>query len=1511
MFRLILSIITIVLFQSAISAQTPTSFSEDRATFQEELKLFMSSSKNQKQIDVFEAFEEQFESSTFTDDDFKKVLVTSNKMLKLKMNASSYFKPYLTTLTAIRKNPQPDGTFESYDKILNSIIDNIENRKFKPFTAYLKFSMTFFDGKYLKFAKSGLNWAADSERFKLTMVENEPVVSFENLDLIAFRKSDSIVIQKTKGIYNPIQKTWKGEGGTVKWNRPSSEPAPVYCELMEYEIDAVKPFFKAENAELTYPELFPGKKIIGTLEDKVTVKAGGKEISYPRFESRDSVLEIKEIGAGISYRGGFRLQGSTVYGFGTGDEKAHIEIVNRGETKIFRGDADLFVIKKGERLSAEGVDCSIYFDQDSIYHPSVNVKFDITEESMALTRGKRGNDRNPFYDSYHKINIDVNSIRWAVPKDSIYIGGKSVSFTSSNRDVTFESFNFFQESDYERLQNIASTNPLTVIRGMSDQEGSKFLNAHSLATRFNSRFDASSIQSLLFDLVSKGFVNYDSERQEVEVKEKVFHYTNASMEKVDYDILKILSSTEKTNAVMDLKSKNIITDGVGAVEFSQSQKVAVKPFAKQMVVKENRNMDFDGKLFAGYTLYEGSDFHFEYDQNHIVMDSIRYFDLFVPTEAVDEDGNPVAVSIASRLENANGVLLIDAPSNKSGREDIPIFPSFQSKESSFVYYDDTTILSGVYERDSFYFSVDPFSFNGLDNYQKEDLNFKGKMVSADIFPDFEENLVLIEEEYSLGFSTTTPAKGYPMYRKKGLYNGEINLSHQGFRGSGNLKYLGASLDSEDFIFRPKRLTGSAKRFDLTENSTGSVPFPQASGLDVSIDWRPYKDSMYVRTDKEAFDLFKDDNHNLAGTLILTPNGLKGRGEFNWELGTLNSKLMSFGVFSAMADTSNLQIKTFDKKDLAFDTKNVNANLDFEKQLGKVKANIEGEWTTMPYNQYQTSLDEFIWDMKGATVTFQNEAMLLGDFRSIHPDQDSLLFQGNTAFYDLKTSELKIGGVPFIKSCDAFIYLPDGKVDVRPGGDITEFNDCKIVADTLNKYHRINRATVKVKGRKDYTASGFYEYNVGVREQEIEFKDIIGGRVGKGKRSEKKTVTRATGDVAKGTTFYIDDNIQYNGKISLSAEKKNLDFDGFAKIESPILPNASWFSINAEADKKNLSIPFKNPKNYDGQKIEAGIFLSKETAKLYPCFLMPKYFTKDRAIFEAKTDGQGLFKHDKKADQLRFGDSTVVLNPEINGNLLSLGNKSGRFNASGKLNIGSGLKYVSALSAGEIKGIVNENTGNSDVEMMEHDMEVKAMLGLNIDIPEKLLKVIITDLQSSSFDARPVDYVKDEKFFSKALATFIEDKKILETEISEMKSLGLDLPSKYNPFAFLFSQLDLKWNSEYQSFINEKDKVGLGSVSGVPINRILKCYIEFKMPSNEDDRVYMYLVSPSEDWYFFSYKGGILSTVSSNTRYNDILLGMKSKELIKKMKDGEFYEIQPLNPNSAQLFVNRIKAAREN
>ena len=160
------------------------------------------------------------------------------------------------------------------------------------------------------------------------------------------------------------------------------------------------------------------------------------------------------------------------------------------------------------------------------------------------------------------------------------------------------------------------------------------------------------------------------------------------------------------------------------------------------------------------------------------------------------------------------------------------------------------------------------------------------------------------------------------------------------------------------------------------------------------------------------------------------------------------------------------------------------------------------------------------------------------FTSINPDQDSLTFTAATAVYDNLTSELAAGGVPFVISADAKIYPGDSSLTVGSGGQIAQLTNARIVADTINEYHVINRATVDISGRKEYTASGFYEYNVGPHEQEFELQNIVGTRVGKGLASEKATATRADGQISEDTAFYIDDKTRFFGTISLGRRQRS-------------------------------------------------------------------------------------------------------------------------------------------------------------------------------------------------------------------------------------------------------------------------------------------------------------------------------------------------------------------------------------
>lgn len=1475
----------------------------------DELKEFMTASKNSKLEDLYKDFDKLYKSSYFTEEQKSSIKNISNLMLAERMGANPYFSSYLTALMKVKNAENGEERFTKWHTVLEELLKTASNKK-KSFKSFSDFSSGYFESNALKYSENGVSWVVQKGKDEITIENGDAIVKFENLNLMAFRRADTIQIQRTSGYYSTKEKIWHGQGGRVTWERLGLE-SNVFVELDTYNIEVKKSIYTAKNAKMFYPLFFGNQEIIGSFSDKLVVQNQATEGSYPRFESKEAILEVKNIGEGIVYKGGFRLQGTTVYGFGTKDRKSEITLFDGTGALVYKGLSELFTIKREERIVGERVESTLFFDKDSIYHPSVNLRFEIQNKKLALSRGQRGSDRNPFLNSLHQMNVDTDELEYYMLKDSIYFGKKSVGFATVS-PTSFESMKYFEKSDYQRLQNISTTNPVALIKVAHDKTGETIMDAEYLAKALNPRYSVENINPLLYDLVAKGFINYDSDEQLVELKDKIFHYANANQEKVDYDNLRIVSETKQTNAVMDLKSNIVEVIGVDKVEFSTAQRVGLKPLNNEVSIKENRNMDFSGRLFSGFTVATGKDFHFDYNGYHIELDSVDFFDIYVPTGNVGKDGQPEAYSLGSRIENLNGTLLIDAPSNKSGIEDIPLFPSLESKENSFVYYEDKSILNGAYKRDSFYFKVKPFSFPSLDKFVAEDVKFKGEMYSADIFPVYDETLV-IKEDSSLGFYSKTPTDGYPTYREKGNFIGAIDLSNKGYKGQGILSYLGADVDSEDLVFKPNQLTGSAERFDLEEERNVAVEVPQVRGYNIKMDWRPYKDSMYIVSKESPFELFKDGRHLLEGTLILTPGGLKGIGLFDWDKASMRSKLFSFGAHSASSDSTDLKIKAFDTDAIALSTFNLNGRVDFDKQIGNFKANAEFLTTTLPYNQYETSFNEFDWDMKEETVTFKVLEGKVGSFLSIHPDQDSLRFDGTSALYELKTNLLKIGGVPYIVSSDAFIYPETGDVEISPGAVMTELTNAKIIADTVSKYHVINKANVQILGKKEYRANGFYEYNIGDKLQEIEFKKITGTRVGKGKRSEKRTVTRATGEIDIRDQFYMDHKTMFRGTINLSAEQPNLGFDGFAKLESETLPSIHWFSIQCLGDKNDLAIDYKTPISPEGESLFVGMYLSKETASMYPRVLMPKYFRKDRPILPV----DGFMKYDENEDKFIFGDSLRLLgdNETFKGNLLIYDNKTGNLEMDGKLNLGSGLKYISMEAAGEVftefGEIVKDTLLGSAA--MNSKTTINAMLGASIIIPDNLLKIMTNDFKASSFDANPIVYAKDAAFYQKAVANFFPENEAIKKAVDGLALGTFTIPKKQNKNTFLFGKTPMVWDVDYQSFVSTEETLPLVSINGEMLNANVTGHIEAKMPTNEDDRLYIYLKSPSQLYYFFGYKQGVLNVISNNTRFMEEVDGMKDKERIIKMGDGgedgedEYYEIQAVEPSTATAFVNRAKA----
>ena len=1481
-----------------------TSFSDNPEEFLKQFGEYVTLSKRADIDKVYKDFAVRFRS--LNEKEVPRVMATCNTMLTNKLNAIPYYMSYMQSVIAIEPATKDVSRLEQWSDIVDAMFKDVQNRRFENVRQYLDFSKDFLDKNALFYGDLNINWFSNSHDYILKYDKGIPSVEWQKTNLSARFKTDSIQIFDTKGTYFPITMQWKGLGGKVTWDR--FKDADTYCMLNDFVIEVSKGFYKAEKVKLHYPLMFPDRDLDGSFEDKLTVKNEKIEGSYPRFESFDKNLKINNLGGSIQFEGGFKLQGTTVIGYGTSDQKARLTMNDKKRgTRNFRAAAVNFLIRKGENVVGEQVESVIYFAKDSIYHPSVNLKIDIVKDQLIVERGQRGSDRNPFYNSYTQMNIDVGKIKWNIGMDSLIIGDKYPGFGVNNNNAMFESLQFFSEPDYRKFQNISTTNPISIIKLYSDEIKKRIIPADDIAKRINVKMDASMIQSLLYDLVAQGFINYNIDKQMIELKDKLFHYAAANQKKTDYDVLRIISETKQENAFFTLKDTSILANGVKGVELSAKQKVRLIPAREELLLKHNRDFNFDGRLYSGFGVFYGNKYYFDYDRFEVRTDSARYLDLYLKT-GEDKFGRPIASGINSRLEHLKGVLLIDAPNNKSGREDIKLFPSFQTKDYSFVYYDAPEIQDSVYKRDSFFFKLDKFNLDGMDSLTRNDLKFKGQMYSANIFPLFKETL-LLQKDSSLGFTNKTPVAGYGTYQSKGNFNGEVSLSNKGFLGVGTVKYLDALIESKDIVFHPKLMRASAKTFELKESRERNVP--QVVGPGVDINWRPYADSMYMTARDSAFRFFKDGNYTLRSTIILTPGGVKGKGTFDWDKGTLVSDLFSFGTHSVAADTMNMSIRALDKtnadtEQLAFDTKNIKGKIDFDEQMGRFKANSNDIQTYMPGIKYKTSINEFDWNLKDEQIIFKSDGRD-ATFLCVDKEQDSLNYNGNRATYDLKSNALKVGGVSFIRTCDAFIYPPGEVVQVELGGKMTTFTDAKIICDTITKQHVINKAIVTVKGKKLFEGSGFYEYNIGSKQQEIKFDNVVGQRIGKGQRTEKRTETRATGEVTQENEFKMDVKTTFKGKISLFSNTKNLQFEGFGKLDLENLPDKQWFSLNCFADKKDLAIVYKAPKNEGGEPLFTGIYISKENSVSYPRAMMAMHYRADRSIIDVK----GVFKYNQKNDELIFGDSSKILHGAAQGNKFVFNNKNSQVTAEGKLTIGSGLKYITFVSAGRAKtSFLKPDVEATDTSGVKGTpLSIDAMVGLNMLIPEKLLKIMAADIQSGSFNASDVDYNKDD-FAEKSLTEFISDKDDYQKIIANMKNKTLDLTDKYNKFNMFFGKIPMKWNPETQSFVSNVKRVDLNSVAGININKQVAAFIEFRMPSNEDDRVYIYLKTENDFFYFFGYQRGILSITSNNQRITDEFNKIKPKERILKMPDNQPFEMQWVENGTAEMFLRRVTNAQK-
>ena len=115
---------------------------------------------------------------------------------------------------------------------------------------------------------------------------------------------------------------------------------------------------------------------------------------------------------------------------------------------------------------------------------------------------------------------------------------------------------------------------------------------------------------------------------------------------------------------------------------------------------------------------------------------------------------------------------------------------------------------------------------------------------------------------------------------------------------------------------------------------------------------------------------------------------------------------------------------------------------------------------------------------------------------------------------------------------------------------------------------------------------------------------------------------------------------------------------------------------------------------------------------------------------------------------------------------------------------------------------------------------------------------------------------------------------------------------------------MEWNAELQSFASTSNKVALNSMGQQGMHRYIEGLVEFHMPSNKDDRIYMLLTAKSGNYYYFNYKKGILHVYSNNETFNEEVEKMGDKERNIEAVKGQPYELQLTTPELVTFFKRR-------
>jgi len=1284
------------------------------------------------------------------------------------------------------------------------------------------------------------------------------IIEFETIDLAFVNRQDTTYLLQTTGSFIINSGQFIGEKGRMNWKKAGVMSPEIYAEFDLYNFMASSNKLTAENVFLNYADKL-GEPVKGVLEF-IGQQNSRKASTYPRFKSYQSDITISNFGKGdVAYRGGLALRGANIYSASAYEQLAVLEGSNGGKRR-FKATSGLFNFQETDSIiTARVAAVIIYQDNDSIYHPAVSFEFE-TDNSVLRLKSARGGFKNtPYNSSYFNIDFTADLIEWDITTDSLDI---SVVTARNEKPVVIESRDYFRRDRFEALSGLYSFHPLIILINYSRKIGSTEFSLLDIVDETN--LSEPLLRKTMMDLMQNGLIDFENTAGYIKINRKGYHYYLSQMYKKDYDDMIIPSIIGSVaNATLYLDENVLKMRGVDRFYVSDSLDVIINPTNNEIKILKNRDIQFDGSMFAGNFQFIGDQMTFKYDSFMVDLPKIDSIKLLVETD----DGNRQRLD--NQLVNTSGTLFINKPNNRSGVRSFPQYPIFNSNQSAIVYFNKMAVLNSAYDSTVF-FEVPPFQLDSAADTDPSTLAFEGTFTSGGVFPDFEETLVA-NPDNSLGFLHSVPVEGYSLYGTSAKLYENISLNREGLTSTGDIDYLSSQFEVESATFYLDSLYAEKGRYGSIKSGTiNQASFPSVSFKDYEMNWLVKKDSLKVTSKSVPFQ-FYDSIADFSGMMVISSKGLLGDGEFKIDGSQTLSDSLTFKESSFEARHAVFNIGAENQKKMIMTGLDVQLDYDIQGRIAEFRPEEHGiAALEFPFAQMKTSIPSAQWDINNNVITMNKPDSVdinQSFFYSTNLEMDSLVFNATGAIYDIDSLKLRAEGIPYITVADARITPEGNAVDILENSRIGTLRNAVVVMDTANGYHRLYDATINIISRTEFSGEGTYELINAVQDTfAIKFNAFVTEE-----SEEFGRFTKSSGTVRPFDNIVISPGFTFKGDVHMYAYRKALELDGAVKLNLEKLKERNvWIEYASNDTIQEVIVDFDNAKTEGGDELNAGLHFNR--GNIYLSFITEKRGFDDDDLF-VPTGGMLSYKSDSIESIFQIQNPDKVDGNTYAGSMFSYNEKTQDVKFEGKMN------FVGPNNLGiEVKG-AGIGIGNLD----SASFDIDALMTIDFALPDEAFILMAADLQLMGEELGVKKAHDDRSDLIYKIAEIIGDEATKTWDNLNLRSYYPLVATSENIIKDLvITNVDLKWSKQNKVFYSE-GKIGLSNVGNVDLNIEVNGLVEIRK-TPEGDMINVLLQMTDGTWYYFGYDGMSLAVFSSNPAFNNVIL---AKSNVGRARVGAF------------------------